>query len=80
MEGYIEVALVLDEEDTLFVNEEGLFVDPQYFFEIKGGHQPFAGNGVIAGADLRTGESVDAKSSLAYIKSIVRFLGEKNRT
>jgi hypothetical protein len=38
--------------DVLFVNDTGL-LDPNinYFFSIKDGHQPFAGNGVLVGME-----------------------------
>jgi replicative DNA helicase len=45
-----------------------------YFFEFKGAHQPFAGNGVVVGFDADSGDSVDASSTLEEIKSKVKFL------
>jgi hypothetical protein len=74
VEGLIEVAHELPNGDTLFVNEEGLMYSPMHFFEIKGAHQPFAGNGVIAGYDFESGDSTDAESSLSQVRSIVSFL------
>lgn len=74
VEGLIEVAHELPNGDTLFVNEEGLMYSPMHFFEIKGGHQPFAGNGVIAGYDFESGESTDAESAASQIRAMVTFL------
>lgn len=73
VDGLIEFAFELKNGDTLFVNEEGLF-SATTFFEIKGAHQPFAGNGVIVGTNFSTGETVDAESSLDEIRSMVSFL------
>ena len=62
--------------DTLFVDEEGLLKEQQFFFEIKGVHrvhQPFAGNGFIAGCDIETGDSTDVKMTLDEVKALVTF-------
>ena len=72
--GYIEVALNLDNHDTVFVNEEGLFGEPSMFFTIEGGHQPFAGNGLVVGTDIKEGTTIAVQSSLAEIKAKVKFL------
>ena len=49
--GYIERATELKNGDSIFVNEEGLLENPRFFFEVEGGHQPFAGNGVVVGGE-----------------------------
>jgi hypothetical protein len=72
--GYIEVAINLDNDDTIFVNEEGLFGGPKTFFTIEGGLQPYAGNGLVIGTNIQSGESTDAQSSLAEIKAKVKYL------
>ena len=72
--GLIEIAYELDNNDTVFVNEEGLFCDPKNFFEIKGGHQPFAGNGIVVGHNPKTGDSKSVESSLADIQARIKFL------
>ena len=59
--------------DTLYVDEEGLLKDQKFFFEVKGAHQPFAGNGFIAGCDIETGDSADVKMTLDEVKSLVTF-------
>jgi len=39
----------LGTEVDLWLDDEGLLVEAPLFFEIDGGHQPFAGRGVILG-------------------------------
>lgn len=77
VDGRIELAHEIEVKgnlvDTIFVNDEGLF-GAQNFFEFKGAHQPFAGNGVVVGSDLDSGDSIDVHSSLNEIKSKVKFL------
>jgi len=53
--GLIETAMYLENGDVMFVNEDGLALF-DYFFEITGGHQPFAGNGIVVGDDGNGGE------------------------
>lgn len=76
VDGHIEFAHQIDiknNTDTVFVNEDGLLCDPKNFFTIKGGHQPFAGNAVIVGTNMKNGKSVDISSTLDEIKSMVNF-------
>lgn len=72
--GYIELATQFPNGDTLFVDEEGLFKENQQFFVIIGGHQPFAGNGVIVGPEVDERQS-PAKTQLITIRNSVRFVG-----
>ena len=72
--GMVECALYFDEHDSIMVDEEGLFNDQcNDFFFVKGGHQPFAGNGLVVGTD-ENGESVSTKISLDEVKSKVKFM------
>lgn len=70
--GYITLAGEVDGND-LYVNDEGLFTigHGSPFFDI-GLHQPFAGNGIIAGHDDE-GETTPATVSLDAIKRRVKF-------
>jgi hypothetical protein len=49
---------VLTGSDTLFVDDEGQLKDAQRWFTIHTGHQPYAGKGLIVGADW-DGDAVD---------------------
>jgi hypothetical protein len=70
--GNIEAGHHFENEDALFVDEEGLFKYNQ-FFDI-GAYQPFAGSGFIVGTNYRTGETISAKSDLREIKRLVKFM------
>jgi hypothetical protein len=71
--GLITIAVTLPNDDDVFVDDEGLLKGPPGFFVIKGGHQPFAGNGLVCGSDPATGETVAAKTSLEEMRGLVRF-------
>ena len=65
-------------QDTLYVDDEGLYVENQVFFNIKGCSQPLAGRGLILGTDdivvsVIEGESIDCMSSLEQIKDMVTW-------
>ena len=65
----------LSENESLYVDDEGLLKldENSKFFCIKGGYQPFAGNGLILGLDYNTGESISTQLTLDYVQSIVSF-------
>lgn len=63
---------VLESRDAIFVDDEGLLGSPQRFFEIAGAYQPFAGKGLIVGAD-GDGDAVDAETALEEVRAAVRF-------
>jgi len=73
--GYIETA-TRDEKNgkevDVFVDEEGLF-KYNHFFEYRGAHQPFAGNGIVVGANA-AGETIDCPMTINEVKAKVRFL------
>jgi hypothetical protein len=72
--GMVECALYFNEHDSIMVDEEGLFNENcDEFFFVNGGHQPFAGNGLVVGTD-DTGEAVDTKIALNEVKSKVKFM------
>jgi len=59
-------------DDTLFVDDEGLYVENQKFFKISGFHQPLAGCGLLLGTD-KEGESTDCMSTVEEVKAIVTW-------
>ena len=73
--GLITVACELENVDALMVNDEGLFMFPDFFF-FEGNCQPNAGNGILVGTDLE-GNTVDCKTSLEEVKAKVRFLDKR---
>lgn len=86
VKGMIEIAHVFQNEDVLYVNEEGLLeleealrgsaeIERAYLFDV-GAHQPFAGRGIIVGEEV-DGVHQSAKTSLKEIKQIIQFLVPK---
>jgi hypothetical protein len=65
----------VDDVNTIYVDEEGLLKlnHDTKFFTIEGGHQPFAGNGLVMGTDMETGESIDTTLSVEYLKEKIKF-------
>jgi hypothetical protein len=59
-------------DDTLFVDDEGLYVENQKFFKISGFDQPLAGCGLLLGTD-KEGESTDCMSTVEEVKAIVTW-------
>lgn len=57
----------LSDEETLFVDDNGLLNEPTHFFIWKGYGQPLAGKGLILGVD-EEGDSVATKYTLDYVK------------
>jgi hypothetical protein len=63
----------IDDGDVIYVDDEGLLKPLDWFFAIKGGHQPFAGCGLVLGSD-EDGESVSAKIALHELKRRILHL------
>jgi hypothetical protein len=70
--GYIELVRLEDEQD-LYVNEEGLLHGEQKFFFYHGAHQPFAGNGIICGHDDE-GNTTGTSMQVEAVRARVKFL------
>lgn len=62
----------IDERNAIYVDDEGLYVDDQRFFQFRGYHQPLAGRGLILGND-REGESCSCTITLDDVKGRVTF-------
>lgn len=62
----------LEECESLFIDDEGLYREDQHFFTWKGYDQPLAGRGLILGLDEK-GDSVATGLDLDYVKSMVEF-------
>lgn len=72
----VEVALYINEqEDAILVDEEGLLTmnENTPFFAYEGGHQPFAGNGLVTGKD-EDGESISCHVTADEVRSKVTFM------
>ena len=64
---------ILQGEDVMYVDEEGLLKEDQPFFQINGYRQALAGNAIIIGID-EEGDSCDAETPVAVIMDAVEFL------
>ena len=64
---------IMQNNDTLYCDDEGLLKDPQHFFLLDSYPQPIAGNGLILGCD-NEGESVDVSMSLMELSNKVTFM------
>lgn len=68
----VETGLYITEHDSIIVDEEGLLKPCDHFFTYEGAHQPFAGNGLVVGAD-EEGETVSCDIDEAQVRSKVKF-------
>jgi hypothetical protein len=59
--------------DVIYVDDEGLLKPLDWFFAVKGGHQPFAGCGLVLGSDDE-GETVSARIDLSELKRRILHL------
>jgi hypothetical protein len=62
-----------DDGDVIYVDDEGLLKPLDWFFAVKGGHQPFAGCGLVLGSNDE-GESVSAKIALHDLRRRILHL------
>lgn len=67
----------LDGRDSIFVDDEGLLKPCSRFFVIRG-EQPYAGKGLVLGAD-REGDTISASTKLVNLRREVFFLQRDDR-
>ncbi len=74
-----ECVYPFNNEDTVFIDEEGLLKESNFAFDILGSNElwnrTYLGSAMILGADDE-GESIECKSKLDDIKSIIKFRGK----
>lgn len=58
--------------DSIFIDDEGLYVEEQEFFWFDGYPQMLAGRGLVLGTD-KEGESVEPKCSIDWLRERIRF-------
>lgn len=66
----------IDDGDTLYIDDEGLLKDPEFFFTFGSYPQPLAGNGLILGVD-EEGDDTDATLPLDKAVAAITFLRGK---
>ena len=67
-------AYFADTPDSVYVDDEGLYVEDQALFTIGDYPQPLAGRGLILGCNDE-GDSVDCETTLEEAKAMVKFVG-----
>ena len=65
----------LGDSDTLYVDDEGLYVKNQRFFNLKGYPQPLAGRGLVLGYTL-DGDSTDSSLTVSQVQDMVSWCPE----
>jgi hypothetical protein len=65
----------LENGDTVYADECGLYNDPKGCFIVNGWGYPLVGNCIILGTDDE-GDSTDCKSTVEELKAEVKFYGE----
>ena len=65
----------LGDSDTLYVDDEGLYVEDQRFFNLEGYPQPLAGRGLVLGY-TSDGNSTDSSLTVSEIQDMVKWCPE----
>lgn len=65
----------IDDEDTLYIDDEGLYVEDQRYFKWKGYPQPLAGRGLVLGC-TPDGDSTDSYKTVSEIQDMVEWCPE----
>ena len=66
----------IDNNNYVYVDDEGLFVEDQLYFEYLGSERSvrLAGNGLILGLDRESGDSISTTLTTEEVKNKVVFL------
>jgi len=66
----------IGKSEDVYIDDNGLLNlnDNSMFFMINRYPQPLAGNGLILGINLKTGDSVDTKLTVDEVRDMVTFL------
>ena len=65
----------LGDSDTLYVDDEGLYVKNQRFFNLEGYPQPLAGRGLVLGY-TPDGDSTDSSLTVSQVQDMVSWCPE----
>lgn len=65
----------IGDSDTLYVDDEGLYVEDQRFFNLEGYPQPLAGRGLVLGY-TSDGNSTDSSLTVSEIQDMVKWCPE----
>ena len=71
---YFDIVRV-DDKESLYIDDEGLYTENQRFFKWDGYPHPLAGRGLILGTN-EEGESIDTDMETEDVEKLVTFLPE----
>jgi hypothetical protein len=71
------VPVTFENQDSIYCDDNGLYAENIGGFAMKGWSSPIVGNAVVVGTDTRTGDSVDVKTSIEWLKENIIFLSEE---
>ena len=72
-----ECPVTLDNEDTFYCDEEGLFHDNIGGWKMKNFAYPIVGNSVLIGTNLNNGESVDAVTTKEELEKMIIWVDKQ---
>jgi hypothetical protein len=64
-------------DDTIYIDDEGLYKDNQHFFIHKDVPTPLGGKALVLGADHDTGDSTSVHATRKELKHRITFIGEQ---
>lgn len=70
--------VMLDDNNDLMIDENGLNKNPEHFFYFKGLVNPLAGNAVLLGWDKEKADSTDTNISIEWVKNNIRFMNKRD--
>jgi len=72
-----DVVRVYTNEDVIYVDDEGLFVETQNFFIHRNYPTPLAGKGLVLGSN-EEGDSVAPKTKIDQLEKDIAWVGDKH--
>ena len=75
--GLFTVVNLYENDDSVFIDDEGLYVEDQRFWAHKNYPQPLAGPGLFLGTD-QEGDSVAPKTDIKQLRNDIVFIGDKH--
>jgi len=70
----IDVVILNDEEDVLYLDDEGLSRSPNSYFKLSLAPNPFAGRAVVLGTDMDGGPISPKTATLESLEASVTFI------
>lgn len=73
--GLITAPIILDNEDTIYVDDEGMYNDYGGGFMMEDWAYPLVGNGVLLGSN-EEGDSVDVKTTKEELEKMIKWVSQ----